>query len=95
MFSEANGNTSETWKVVNKLLRKPKRKTAAMPQSIKIGKKSIKCPESICNKMNEHFVIIGEKLSANVQSTSEQGFKKFLGKRQMSSIVLRQTDNTK
>ena len=42
--------------------------------------------------MNEHFVTIGKKLSANVKSTTEQGFKKFLGKRQMSSIVLRPTD---
>ena len=92
LFSEANGNRSETWKVINKLLRKPKRKTTAMPQSIKIGIKSIECPESICYKMNEHFVTIGKKLSANVKSTIEQGFKKFLGKRQMSSIVLRPTD---
>ena len=92
LFSEKNGNTFETWKVINKLLRKPKRKTTAMPQSIKIGIKSIKCPESIFNKMNEHFVTIGKKLSANVKSTTEQGFKKFLGKRQMSSIVLRPTD---
>ena len=42
--------------------------------------------------MNEHFVTIGKKLSANVKNTTEQGFKKFLGKRLMSSIVLRPTD---
>ena len=42
--------------------------------------------------MNKHFVTIGKKLSANVKSTTKQGFKKFLGKRQMSSIVLRPTD---
>ena len=93
MFSEAiNGNTPETRNVINKLQRKQKRKTTAMPQSIKIGKKSIKCPESVCKKMNEHFLTIGEKLSAKVKSATEQGFKKFLGKRQMSSIALRPTD---
>ena len=45
--------------------------------------------------MNEHFVAIGEKLSANVKSTTEQRFEKFLGKRQMSSIGLRSTDEHK
>ena len=39
LFSEANGNTHETWKVINTLLRKPKRKTTAMSLSTKIGKK--------------------------------------------------------
>ena len=93
LFSEAiSGYASETWKVINKLLRKQKRKTTAMPQSIKIDKKSIKCSESICNKMNEHFVTMGEKLSVKVKSTTEQGLKKFLGKRKMSLIVLRPAD---
>ena len=72
LVSEAiNGNTSETWKVINKLLRQQKRKTTAIPQSIEIGKKSIKSPESIYNKMNEHFVTIGEKLSAKVKSSQQ------------------------
>ena len=35
---------------------------------------------------------IDEKLSANMKSKTEEGLKKFLGKQQMSSIVLRPTD---
>ena len=57
---------SETWKVISKLpdccVYKLKYKTTALPQSIKIGKKSSKCSESICNKMNEHFMMTDEKL---------------------------------
>ena len=63
-----------------------------MPQSIEIGKQLVKCPESICNTMNERFVTIGEKIWANLNRTTEQGFKKFLGERLISSIVLRPTD---
>ena len=51
-----------------------------MPQSIKIGNTLIKFPQSISNKINEHFLTIGEKLSTNVKSVVEQGFKKFFGK---------------
>ena len=63
-----------------------------MPQSTEISKQLIKCPESICNKMNEHFATIGEKICANLKRTTEHGFKKFLGEWPISSIVLRPTD---
>ena len=92
LFSKENGNTFETWNAISKLLQKPKRKTTAMPQSTEIGKQLIKCPESICNTMNERFVTIGEKIWANLKRTTEQGFKKFLGERPISSIVIRPTD---
>ena len=77
LFSKENGNTSEAWNTISKLLRKPKRKTTAMLQSTEIGKQLIKCPESICNKMNEHFATIGEKICANLKRTTEHGFKNF------------------
>ena len=72
---------SEMWKGMKKLQNKLKCKTTAMPQSIKIGNTLIKFPQSICNKIDENFLIICEKISANVKSVAEQGFKKFLGKR--------------
>ena len=63
-----------------------------MLQSIKGPEKSIKQSESICNELNEHCVTIGEKLSDNVKNATEQVFKRFKGKQQTSSIVLRPTD---
>ena len=86
---------SEMWKGMNKLQNKLKCKTTAMPQSIKIGNTLIKFPQSICNKIDEHFLTICEKLSANVKSVAEQGYKKFLGKRDMSSIVIQPIDEHK
>ena len=62
-----------------------------MPQLTQIGSKPTRCPQTIFSKIIEHFVAIGKKFSANVKTTTKQGFKMFLGKRQMSSIVLRAT----
>ena len=42
--------------------------------------------------LNDHFVKIGEKLSDKLASNRETNHKKYLGKRQVSSIVLKPTD---
>ena len=42
--------------------------------------------------MNIHFVKIGEKLSLNIKSPNARNCAQFRGKRQVSSIYLRPTD---
>ena len=82
-------NSIDIWKLINRLFRKHSPKTE-MPQQLKVNKKTISNPLEICNEKNKHFVEIGEKLSAKVPmlNNDEQSFRRFLGKRQSSSIVL-------
>ena len=87
-------NTADTWKCINQLLRKTKSKTT-LPQSTETDGKLITLPQNICNEINKHFVKIGEKLAAKSSNSSfhqsNQRFT-FLGKRNVSSIVLQLTD---
>ena len=84
-------NSKDTWKCINQLLRKTKPKTS-VPNTIHADGQVITSPQSICEKLNDHFVKIGEKLSDKLASNRETNHKKYLGKRQMSSIVLKPTD---
>ena len=90
LFRETK-NPSDTWKHINKFLRKQK-SSSAMPQAIITNGKTITSPHQICNEMNIHFVKIGEKLSSNIKCSNSGNFTQFLGKRQVSSIYLRPTD---
>ena len=42
----------------------------------------ITSPQIICDKINDHFVKIGEKLSATLTTSNKLHYKNFLGKRQ-------------
>ena len=84
-------NSSDTWKCINQLLRKTKPKTT-VPNTIHADGQVITSPQSICEKLNDHCVKIGEKLSDKLASNCETNHKKYLGKRQMSSIVLKPAD---
>ena len=86
-------NSTDTWKLINRLLRKHTPK-AEMPQQLKVNKKTITNPLEICKEINKHFVEIGEKLSAKVPmlNNDEQSFRRFFGKWQSLSIVLQSTD---
>ena len=64
-----------------------------MPREIKAHGKTIRSLQEICNEMNGHFVEIGEKLSTKARVTeSDLHYKRFLGKRHPSSIVLHATN---
>ena len=52
----------------------------------------ISCPQKICQEMNEQLVKIGEKLSANLPDVKDKTYLKFLGKQNLSSIVIQPTD---
>ena len=72
----------------NQFMGKIKTK-AEMPQKLKVNNTPIKNPQEICHEMNKYFVAIGEKLSATATIiTNKLHHKRFLGKRQTSSIVL-------
>ena len=88
LFKDAH-DTADTWRCINQLLRKTK------PKTIETDGKSITSPQNICNEINKHFVKIGEKLAANSRNSSFHQSKQhftFLGKRNISSIVLQPTD---
>ena len=57
-------NPSDTWKHINQLLRKSIPKSP-LPQALKVEGKLISSPPTICEELNQHFVSIGEKLSAH------------------------------
>ena len=63
-----------------------------MPQAIIINGKTIFSPHQICNEMNIHFVKIREKLSSNIKCSNAGNCTQFFGKRQLSSISFRPTD---
>ena len=62
LFRNAS-NSSDIWIYINLLLRKRKRKPT-LPQTIKVHGQTFTSPEKICDKMNQHFAAIGEKLAA-------------------------------
>ena len=84
------GNPSNTWKNINQLLRKNKPKST-VPSLVKVGDKTITDPTEICNKLNEHFVTIGEKLGSKSIFQNDQNYRKYLGKRHVSSVILQPT----
>ena len=84
-------NPSDTWKHVNQLLRRST-PNSAMPHTIKVNSNMISSPQKICQEMNEHFVKVGEKLSADLPDVKDKTYLKFLGKRNLSSIVIQPTD---
>ena len=84
------GNPSNTWKNINQLLRKNKPKST-VPSLVKLGDKTITDPTEICNKLNEHFVTIGEKLGSKSIFQNDQNYRKYLGKRHVSSVILQPT----
>ena len=91
LFNHAS-NSAETWNLINQLLHRSEPK-AEMLRLIKAHGKTVTSPQEICSKMNRHFVEIGEKLSAKVPvAESDLHCKRFLGKRQPSSIVLHATN---
>ena len=84
-------NSSITWNYMNLLLRKGKPKSI-LPQTIKVDDQTFTSPEKICNKMNQHFATIGEKLAAkSINHDQSKNHLKFLGKHNLSSIVLQPT----
>ena len=63
-----------------------------MPQTIETDGKLITSPQNICNEINKRFVKIGEKLAANSSFHQSNQHFTFLGKRNVSSIVLQPSD---
>ena len=93
LFKDAR-NTADTWKCINRLLRKTKSNTT-LPQTIETDGKLITSPQNICNEINKHFVKIGEKLAAKSSNSSyhlSNQYLTFLGKRNVSLIVLQPTE---
>ena len=84
-------NPSDTWKNINQLLRKNKPKLT-VPSFIKVGDEPITDQTEICNKLNEHFVTIGEKLGSKSSDQKGQNYRQYFGKRHVSSVVLQPTD---
>ena len=86
----AQGIHQTPGKNINQLLRKNKPKST-IPSLVKIGDKTIADPTEICNKLNEHFVTIGEKLGSKSIFQNDQKYRKYLGKRHVSSVILQPT----
>ena len=84
------GNPSNTWKNINQFLRKNKPKST-VPSLVKVGDKTITDPTEICNKLNEHFVTISEKLGSKSIFQNNHNYRKYLGKRHVSSVILQPT----
>ena len=91
LFQRAK-NPTDTWKHINVLLRKTKPKST-IPRKVVVGNEIIASPQTICDKMNNHFVKIGKKLSASLQNKlHSKDYMKYLGKRNSFLIILRPTD---
>ena len=66
--------------------------TAPHTCTLQVEGRIITSPQIICDKINDHFVKIGEKLSATSTTSNKLHNKNFLGKRQTTSILLKPTD---
>ena len=63
-----------------------------VPSFIKVGDETITDQTEICNKLNEHFVTIGEKLGSKSSDQKGKNYRQYFGKRYVSSVVLQPTD---
>ena len=86
-----SGNPSNTWINTYQLLSKNKPKLT-VPSFIKVGDETITDQTEICNKLNEHFVTIREKLGSKSSDQKSQNYRQYLGKRHVSPVVLQPTD---
>ena len=94
MFQTAE-NPTDIWKHINVLLRKTKPKST-MAKKIIVGNETIVSLQNIRVEINNHFVKIDEKLSASLENNlHDKHYIKYLGKRNVSSILLRSTDERK
>ena len=59
-----------------------KKNKTSIPNAIHADGHLITSPQNICEKLNDHFVKIGEKLSDKLARNREMNHKKYLGKRQ-------------
>ena len=83
-------NSGESWKNINKILRKSIN-TNNTPQKIKINGETIIHPKNICEEMNSFFVNVGHKMAKNKPHTIDVT-KYMKGKRQSNSVILEPTD---
>ena len=83
-------NSGESWKNINKILRKSIN-TNNTPQKIKINGETIIHPKNICEEMNSFFVNVGHKMAKNKPHTIDVT-KHMKGKRQSNSVILEATD---
>ena len=74
------------------ITRKTKPKST-IPQKISVSNETFVSTQTVCDEMNNHFVKIGEKISASLENNlRDKHYMKYLGKRNPSSIILRPTD---
>ena len=80
-----------TWRNINQILRKIQLNTSKIADALEVDSKLITDPTQICNKVNKHFVTVGEKLCFRMTAPKKNCLKN-LGKRQVSSVVLLPTN---
>ena len=82
-------NPSETWKIMNKILRK-KQATTILPNVIKVDENLINDPDEICRELNMHFSQIGVKMASKITSTDLE----YTALVPANSLVLHQANET-
>ena len=64
-FDESKNNIKLTWKTINELLNKTKRKSK-LPTSFSDNEKKIDAPKEIADKFNDYFVNVGPSLAKKI-----------------------------
>ena len=67
-LNDALGNSKKSWEIVNNLLNNKKNKTTLI-KNIKSNGVEITDNEAICDKMNEHFASVGQKLAEKLPTS--------------------------
>ena len=67
----------QTWKIINKLIGKTKKKDKLPLQFIDNGE-TITKPNDIANRFNNYFINVGPTLSSKIDKTAKT-FKEYLG----------------
>ena len=87
LFAQSKNNVQKTWKNIKILQNKTARQNSTLPRNLySEGNAPVSDPKDAANKLNEHFVHKGPKLSSKIK-TSHLSFKKYLGKRNPQNMV--------
>ena len=86
-------DSSTTWKVVNKIIRKNSPKSNSLPTQISVKGNMISKPSEICRELNKYFCSIGHDMANSIVGGANQSLTDtFCGHRVQNSIFLNPTD---
>ena len=87
LFAQSKNNAQKTWRNIKMIQNKTAHSSSTLPNNLRSeGSAAVSDPIHVANKLNEHFVHKGPKLSSKIRA-SRSSFKKYLGTRNSHNMI--------